>query len=120
MALIKFELTDKHLILLKHLDWETITDDKIATSIEEGATTPFGGINLIEDIGVMLFGKPEGDFDPTSPYGPQYTDEQKDEIKLLFSQLPTALEIVLFLQTFEAGFYKRKWRVKNWKKITTV
>ena len=118
MALIKFELTEKHLILLKHLDWEIIKDEnKIITQFEEGATTPFGGINLVEDIGVMIFGKPDSDFDPTSPYGPQYSDKQKFEIEQLFSELPMALEVVLFLQTFETGVYKRKWNLKNWKKI---
>lgn len=118
MALIKFELEDKHLILLKHLDWEIIKDNnKLSTIIEEGAETPFGGINLIEDIGIMLFGKPEGDFDPLSPYGPQYSKEQQNEIKRVFSELPMALEIILYLQTFETGVYKRKWNLKNWKKI---
>ena len=118
MALIKFKLDDKHITLLKFLDWEIIKDEnKLSTLIEEGATTPFGGISLVEDIGNMLFGKPEGEFDPINPYGPQYTDKQKDEIGRLFSELPRALEIVLFLQTFETGVYKRKWNLKNWKKI---
>jgi len=118
MAIIKFELEDKHLILLKHLDWEIIKDEnKLSTLIEDGATTPFGGISLVEDIGVMLYGMPEGQFDSTNPYGPQYTDEQEREIGRLFSELPMALEIVLFLQTFEVGVYKRKWNLKNWKKI---
>ena len=118
MALIKFELEDKHLILLKHLDWEIIKDsNKLSTAITDGAETPFGGINLTEDIGIMLFGKPENDFDPLSPYGPQYSNEQKSEIKQVFSELPMALEVVLFLQTFETGVYKRKWNLKNWKKV---
>jgi|TARA_R110000851_G_scaffold47424_1_gene115029 hypothetical protein len=118
MALIKFELESKHLILLKYLDWELIKENnKLSTVIEEGATTPFGGISLVEDIGVMIFGKPEGDFDPINEYGTQYTDEQEREIEKLFSELPMALEIVLFLQTFEVGVYKRKWNLKNWKKI---
>ena len=117
MALIKFELEDKHLTLLKHLDWEIIKDrNLISTVIEEGAETIFGGIDLIEDIGIMLYGKPEGDFDPLASYGPQYTKEQQYEIKRLFSELPMALEIVLYLQTFETGVYKRKWNLKNWKK----
>jgi len=119
MAIIKFNLEAKHLILLKFLDWELIKDDnnKLSTVIEEGATTPFGGISLVEDIGVMIFGKPEGDFDPINEYGTQYSDEQEREIGRLFSELPMALEIVLFLQTFEVGVYKRKWNLKNWKKI---
>jgi hypothetical protein len=117
MALDKFELKKEHLILLKHLDWEIIENDNISTLIEEDAETPFGGINLIEDIGIMLYGNTTEVFDPLSPYGPQYTDEQKVEIKKIFSELPKALEVVLFLQTFEVGVYGRKWNLKNWKKI---
>ena len=117
MALIKFELKKEHLILLKFLDWEPISKDRIATMIPEGAETPFGGIDIIEDIGTMIFGKPEGEFDPTSPVPPQYSDEQKEEIKTLLEELPMALEVVLFCQTFETGVYARKWNLKNWKSI---
>lgn len=118
MALIKFDLRKEHLILLKYLDWELIKEtSKLSTVVEEGATTPFGGISLIEDIGIMLYGKPEGEFDPMNEYGVKYTDEQERDIENLFSELPMALEIVLFLQTFEVGVYKRKWNLKNWKKI---
>lgn len=117
MALIKFELKKEHLILLKFLDWELISKDRVATLIPEGAETPFGGIDIIEDIGVMIYGKPEGEFDPTSSMPPTYSDEQKAEIKKLIDELPMALEVVLFTQSFEVGFYKRKWNLKNWEKL---
>jgi hypothetical protein len=117
MALIKLELKKEHLILLKHLDWELTEDNKLITAIEEGAETPFGGIDIVADVGTMIYGKPEGSFDPLSPFGPQYSDEQTTEIKQLISELAMAQEIVNFLQTFELGVYARKWNVKNWKKI---
>lgn len=117
MALIKFELKKEHLILLKFLDWETISKDRIASLIPEGAETPFGGIDMIEDVGTMLFGKPEGEFDPTSSVPPQYSEEQKEVIKKTLEELPMALEVVLFCQTFETGLYARKWNLKNWKQI---
>ena len=117
MALIKFELKKEHLILLKFLDWELISKDRVATLIPEGAETPFGGIDIIEDIGTMIYGKPEGEFDPTSPSPPRYSKEQEKEIKNLLEQLPMALEVVLFAQSFETGMYARKWNLKNWKNI---
>ena len=115
MALIKFELQANHIKLLKYLNWEINDDNSIFTPIEN--ETPFGGLDLIEDIGLMIFGKPEGDFDPLNEYNPQYSEEQIREMKLLYSELPMALEIILFLGTFETGVYKRKWNQKNWKKI---
>ena len=85
MALIKFELKKEHLILLKFMDWETISKDRLASKIEEGAETPFGGIDIIEDVGTMIFGKPDEEFDPTSPSPPKYSKEQQEFIKELIS-----------------------------------
>ena len=117
MALVKFEIEEYHLILIKHLNWEIIKDiNKITTTIEHGAESPFGGLSLTEDIGVMLFGKPEGEFDPLSPYGPQYTDEQKEVIERIWNGLPKALEICCYTQKFEVGVYATKWNLKDWKK----
>jgi hypothetical protein len=115
MALIKFELKKEHLILLKFLDWELISKDRVATQIPEGAETPFGGIDIIEDVATMILGKPEGEFDPTSSSPPNYSKEQKEEMKVLLDELPMALEVVLFTQSFVTGFYKRKWNLKNWE-----
>ena len=118
MALIKFEIKKEHLILIKHLDWQIIHgSNKISSLFEEGAETPFGGINLVEDIGLMIYGKPEGDFDPLNSYGPEYSDEQKEFIEEIWSEIPLALEICCFLQKFEVGKYARKWNLKNWWKL---
>jgi len=116
MALVKFELKKEHIILLKYLDWELLDNELIVTSLQEGAMSPFGGLDLIEDIGVMIYGKPEGEFDPESYESPKYSEEQISFMKEIFSQLPMALEIILFRESFELGFFKRKWNLKNWKK----
>ena len=117
MALDKFEIEPYHLILLKHLEWEIIKDsNKLSSIIEEGSESPFGGLSVIEDIGVMLFGKPEGKFDPLSPYGPQYSDEQKETIEKIWDSLPKALTICCYTQKFETGHYTKKWNLNNWKK----
>ena len=114
MALIKFELKEEHIKLLKHLEWSIDNNNSIYCETEN--KTPFGGLSLIEDAGLILFGKPTGEFDPLSPYGAQYTDEQKAEIETIYNDLPRAIEIILFLGTFELGHYKRKWNQLNWKK----
>lgn len=117
MALVKFEIENYHLILIKHLEWEIIKDsNKLSSLIQEGSESPFGGLSITEDVGMMLFGKPEGDFDPLSPYGPQYTEEQQALIKRIWSELPKALEICCYTQKFEAGLYVTKWNFKDWKK----
>lgn len=117
MALIKFEIKKEHLILIKFLDWRIIDNNQIGSVIEEGAETPFGGIDLIEDIGIMIYGKPQIDFDPLSPAPVKYSEEQEEFIKNIWEELPIALEICCFLQKFEVGKYTRKWNLKNWKKI---
>jgi len=116
MALLKFELKKEHLILLKHLKWGIDESNAIFTEVEN--ETPYGGLSLLEDVGVMLYGQPEGEFDPLSPYGPQYTEEQKLEVETLYSELPLALEIINYTQSFEVGHHKAKYNIRNWKKYT--
>lgn len=116
MALIKFELKKEHLILLKFLNWEGVNKHKIVTSLDEGAETPFGGIDIIEDVGVMLYGKPDVEFDPLESTTVEYSEEQISFIREIVKELPMALEVVLFLQTFELGHYVCKWNLKNWRK----
>lgn len=119
MALIKFELKENHIKLLKHLSWTIGEDNCIKTKThDDGAESPYGGLSLIEDVGLILYGQPDVKFDPLSPDGAQYTEEQIEEIELLYSELKTALEIILFLGTFEVGHYKTKWNQLNWVKYT--
>ena len=114
MALTQLKLTENHIKLLKHLDWEIDKNNSIYCKTD--IDTPYGGLSLYEDIGLIIYGQPEGDFDPLSPDSPVYNDEQKAEMDELYSKLPMALEIILYLGTFEVGLYKRKWNQKNWKK----
>ena len=118
MALLKFELKEEHFKLLKHFKWSI--DDTNAIYSETENDTPFGGLSLIEDVGLILYGKPEGGFDPTSAYGPQYTTEQTIEIIEIYDELHTALDVICFNlpNATELGHYKTKWHDINWVKYT--
>lgn len=140
MSLIKFELKENHLKLLKYLQWsKTETNHFLSIAnldnddAEDVILTPFGGDNLIEDIGHIIYGRPEdediqpkrrdneedephivriGEVDETFGYSP----EQIKEITDLFNGLAMALEICLYTQSFEVGHYKRKYHDRHWIK----
>ena len=114
MALIKFELKEDHLKLIKHLD-KWAMDESNSIFCETENKTPYGGLSLTEDVGIILYGKPDKEFDPLSPYGAEYTEEQIAEIDKLYDELPQALDIVLFHlpEATEVGHYKTKWHQSN-------
>ena len=105
MSINFFELTDKHLKLLKHTRWSVYNKKFIISSydMEDGYNT-FDGNNIYEAIDMILNGKPK-DFDPFDLEALTYTDEQIAEMDKIFSELPIALEIVLYRQAFEIGQY---------------
>ena len=114
MAIIKFELKENHIKLLKHLDWKINVDNVIENNkVNNG--TPYGGLSLIEDAGLILFGKPEGVFDPLSLHERLYSEKQINEIEETYSELPLALEVILYLKTFDVGHYKKNWNQNNWR-----
>lgn len=139
MSLIKFELKNDHLKLLRFLQWSKTDTNHILsinsldrTDAEEVILTPFGGDNLIEDIGNILYGRPadeniipisesteieviEGEIVVSdNTFG--YTPEQISEMTQLFYDLPTALNICLYTQSFELGHYKRRYHDIDWVK----
>jgi len=118
MSLIKFELKQEHINLLRHLRWKIDEDNTIKTLDDTDGLSPYGGLSLIEDVGLILYGQPEVEFDPLSASGAHYNEEQEAEIEKLYSELNMALEIILSLNTFEPGHYKTKWNQLNWKKYT--
>ena len=126
MSLIKFEVKEDHLKLLKYLEW-SLTDTNHILSIndldnddvEEVILTPFGGDDLLQDIGDILYGVPEefDPFDEDTEFGkPKYTEEQVEYMTELCKGLVTALDICLFNQSFEVGHFKTKYHVRDWKK----
>lgn len=131
MSLIKFELKKEHLMLLKNLEWSKTETNHILSinnldndDVEEVILTPFGGDNLIQDIGLIIYGRAEGedivprmnDEDGKDSIVQSYTEEQISEMTELFNGLVTALDICLYTQSFELGHYKRKYHERHWVK----
>ncbi len=114
MSIIKFELKEDHLKLLKHVEWKEVTDTKDIVTNGEGS--PFGGFDHYEDMGVILYGMPEG-FNPLEDTDHEWDDEKKEEMDTLLSELPLAIEVILNTQSFEIGNFKTKFHDRNWKKI---
>lgn len=127
MSLVKFEVKDDHLKLLKFLQWsQTDTDHLVSINnndsddAEEVVLTPFGGDDIMEDIGVIIYGQPEepvNHFDEDTEFGKSNWGEEKEAyMRELFDGLSTALSIVLSRQAFETGHYKRKFHDVVWTK----
>lgn len=118
MALIKFELKEDHIKLIKHLKWSMTPSNQILSrgnDNEEYGDSPFGGDDLFEDMDTILNGRPEN-FDPLNDENIILTESQIAEMQVLFDELPTALDIILYTSKFEPGHYKSKWYDRNWIK----
>ena len=122
MAVIKLQLKKEHINLLKHLSWNELSKDKQISTSNLETDSPFGGFDYYEDMGIILYGKPD-EFIPSdlkvienvNPF--TWSDEQKKEMDELLSELPLALEVVLSTKSFEPGNYKARFHIREWKKI---
>jgi len=116
MSILKLELKEEHLKLLKYLRWSNNDDNVIVGISEEEYSAPFGEDSIYEAIDIILNGMPE-DFDPLNTEELiTYSDEQKAEWDKLYSQLPMALDIILFNGNFELGNYRTKFNDRKWVK----
>lgn len=119
MATIKFELKGEHVKLLKHLRF-SINKENILTGVSDDGdeiAPPFGENNIYEAIDLIINGKPNN-FNPLEEEEiKQYSTEQKVEFDKLYSELPLALEIILFNGNFTLGTYKTKYNYREWKKL---
>jgi hypothetical protein len=119
MSVIKFELKEEHVKLLKNLRWSVNQEGHIAGIGHDGVeyNEPFGEDDMYEAIDIILNGRP-ADFDPfNTEEKVKYTDEQKEAWDNLYHELPTALDVVLYNGSYELGLYKTKWHLRNWVKI---
>jgi hypothetical protein len=111
MSIIKFEVKEDHLKLIPFLQFKI--EGRTITSGDESQSAFGGGEDLYEEMGNIIFGKPEGEFDPLSTEGPEYSTEQKLYLEELFQQLPTVLDIVLKYGKSLPGTYKRRYHDNN-------
>jgi hypothetical protein len=116
MSVVKFELKEEHVKLLKHLRWSK-NKNLIVNISDDEDSVPFGFDTIYEAIDTILNGKPEN-FDPFEIHDVvEYTDEQKAEWDKLYDELPLALDVILHNQSFDLGHYKTKWHLRDWKKM---
>lgn len=117
MSVVKFELKEEHVKLLKHLRWSKDKNNLIVNISDDEDSIPFGSDNLYEAIDLILNGRPD-DFDPfETEEMVEYSEEQKAEWDKLYSELPLALDVILFNQSFDLGLFKTKWHLRDWKRI---
>ena len=120
MSTIIFELKEKHLKLLKFLRLSVDYKKLIISSedkIDGEQAPPFGEDNLYDAMNLILNGRPS-DFNPLDTFEEtKYTDEEKAEWDTLYSELPLALEIILYNGHFNLGKYKARFHDRQWKEI---
>jgi len=118
MSIVKFELKNEHVQLLKQLKWSSTPDNKMIVSVED-VDDPllFNESNVYEAIDLILNGLP-ADFDPFNTSDlPTYSPEQIAEWDKLLSELPIALDIIMYNGHFTLGTYKTKFSDRAWKLI---
>ena len=121
MSLIKFDLTEDHLKLLKNLDIQKKEIDSNISVPIISEKNLFGDTNIYNDIFLILYVVPNVDIADYNMFGEDdiyWNEEQFVYMKKLLSELDTALEIVLYTQSFKPGTYKTKSYIKDWKLIS--
>jgi hypothetical protein len=119
MSVLKFELKEEHVKLIKQLRWSFNSENQIVALGHDGVENlpPFGEDDLYEAIDLILNGF-DKDMDPFTVEGPKtFSDEQKAEWDKLYEELPTAIDIVLYNGSYELGKYKTKYNLREWKKL---
>lgn len=118
MSIVKFELKAEHVKLLRQLRWSSSSDKKMIVSVEDlDEPLLFNESNVYEAIDMILNGIP-ANFDPFNTEDlPTYSPEQIAEWDKLLSELPMALDIILYNGNFELGLYKTKFHDRAWKSI---
>jgi hypothetical protein len=109
MSNIKFTLTKQHIAVVQktnlplYYGWRGMTDEH---EYKE---------EVYNEFGLILYGKPDSEFDPMADEAITWSDEQKVEMDKLFEEFDTALQIMLHTGTFDEGNYKTRHHDINWK-----
>lgn len=114
MSILKFELKEEHIVLLKSFKWCEMDESMVIKSDLDD--NPLSGYDYHDVVGALIFGLPDN-YDAILDDRIPFTEEQINEIDKLISELPMALDVILNGRTFEAGFYKTKFVHRDWKRI---
>lgn len=119
MAAIKVRITEDHLKLIKHLNWDFDLyvregDEYKLPKVNE--KEPFGHGHIYGQLNLLL-GSPRelGGANDMVEY--VINDELQAKYDKLLLELPLAIDVVMYTQKFETGLYKRKSNFRDWKKI---
>jgi hypothetical protein len=114
MSVINFELKEDHLKLLKHFKWSLLPTKNIISGDGENPS-PLGGDNLYDEMDLILHGESDN-YVLNDLFQRVYKEGIIEKFDNLLSELPIALEIILFLSTFEVGNYRARWHLRDWSK----
>lgn len=114
MSILKFELKEQHIVLLRSFKWCEMDESMVIKTDSED--NPLSGYDYHDVVGAMIFGLPDNYVAIEDECIP-FTEQQIEEIDKLISELPMALDVILNGGTFEPGLYKTKFVHRDWKKI---
>ena len=114
MSILKFELKEEHIVLLKSFKWCEMDESMVIKTDSED--NPLSGYDYRDVVGAMIFGLPDN-YDAINDERIPFTEEQNEKVDKLISELPMALDVILNCGTFEPGLYKSKFVHRDWKKI---
>lgn len=115
---VEFHLTDEHFFLLTEVHVRWSNTEYGAPEIDpkrplgnSGSRIP---VDMCEALGITPISDRENvDVDVDK----KYTDEEKREAEAIFSELDTALQIVLSCQTFRTGLFERE-QFGDWQRVS--
>lgn len=116
MSVIKLEVTEDHLKLVKVLQFSRENGHLTTQSEEGGKTCAFGHEELYDEITIALKGRPT-EFDPLATELFQHTEEEKEYMDKLWGDMDKVLELKCYYDQLVPGIYKRKYHDREWKKI---
>ncbi len=120
MALLKLDLTEKHIALAKNMSIKDYYDIRLSiTDISEYYKEESLQERIYEDFGLILYGKLEDKFDPMDDGMESaheiYNEDQRKEMDKLFEEMGLALDVILKMRDIKLGLYKTKHYDRNWK-----
>jgi len=116
----RFELKKEHLALISALKYDAISMSILFNEYNE-TLTPFGGIDLVTDLGDILIGRELSDEDKLrlTDLGGDFKSRDNDMGWAMdfYREIPVALEVISNRRTFELGLFRTRWYETDWKKI---